>query len=224
MKKALDYAKYFIKNGFDAIKCIPNTKDGNMKINKLCVFANMINIAEYNTPLFDDKILAFENGCVVENIRFAYRNHYYRLLAQCRNFDIDFSNTEQETMRLTASIFGSLDARELSKIQHQFLFWQYSYNHGTNIQGKHNKAQSIVTYEQIVHEKEKLKLVINTFRENQNTDNHSLIINGVKFIYNPNEITLNDNILAQLREIASSDDTKEETFSIYLDNGELIIF
>ena len=87
MKKALDYAKYFIKNGFDAIKCIPNTKDGNMKINKLCVFANMINIAEYNTPLFDDKILAFENGCVIENIRFAYRNHYYRLLAQCRNYD-----------------------------------------------------------------------------------------------------------------------------------------
>ena len=224
MKQALDYAKYFIKNGFDAINCIPNTKDGNMKINKLCVFANMISIAEYNTPLFNDEILAFENGCVIENIRLAYRNNYHSLLTQCRNSHVIFSTIEQEIIMITTKIFGALTAKELSEIQHQFSFWQNSYEHGTNTQGKHNKANSIITSQQIAQENEKIKIMIDTFRENQKLNNHSLIINGIKFIYNPNEIRLNKNILAQLREVTSYDDAKEEgVFSIYLENGELVI-
>ena len=43
MGKALDYAKYFIKGGFDSN---PNTYDGNMKLNKLLVFADLISMAE----------------------------------------------------------------------------------------------------------------------------------------------------------------------------------
>lgn len=224
MKQALDYAKYFIKNGFDAINCIPNTKDGNMKINKLCVFANMISIAEYGTPLFHDEILAFKNGCVIENVRLAYRNNYHNLLTQCRNFYVNFNATEQETIMLTIKIFGALTAKELSEIQHQFSFWQNSYEHGTNTKGKHNQVNSIITRQQIAKENEKIKIMIDTFRENQKFNNHSLTINSTKFFYNPDEITLTDDILAKLREIASCNNTQKENFSIYLDNGELVVF
>ena len=44
MRDVFDFAKFFIKNGADSM---PNTYDGNMKLQKLLVFADLINIAEY---------------------------------------------------------------------------------------------------------------------------------------------------------------------------------
>ena len=225
MKPAIDYAKYFIKNGFDSVNAVPNTKNGNMKINKLCVLAHMISIAEYGTPLFKDEILAFEHGCVIEAVRLAYRNFYHNLLEQCKNFYITLNKSEQEIIRLTINIFGALTAQELSEIQHQFLFWQNAYNNGIDNNGRHDKTKSRVIYEEIAKESDKIKLVIDTFRENKKLDNHSLIINGIKFFYNPSEITLTDDILAQLREIASCNKAKEEgAFSIYIDDGKLVVY
>ena len=59
MKDVYDYAKYFIKNGADTM---PNTYDGNMKLQKLLVLADLANIAEYGEPLFSEQVLAFKNG------------------------------------------------------------------------------------------------------------------------------------------------------------------
>ena len=73
MRDVFDFANFFIKNGADSM---PNTYDGNMKLQKLLVFADLINIAEYGEPLFNEQVLAFENGCVVEKMReiiLAYR-------------------------------------------------------------------------------------------------------------------------------------------------------
>lgn len=49
MRDVYDYAKYFIKNGADST---PNTYDGNMKLQKLLVLADLANIAEYGQVLF----------------------------------------------------------------------------------------------------------------------------------------------------------------------------
>lgn len=43
MRDVYDVAKYFIKNGADSL---PNTNEGNMKLQSLVVFANMINVAK----------------------------------------------------------------------------------------------------------------------------------------------------------------------------------
>lgn len=66
MKNVCDFAEYFIKNGADSI---PNTFDGNMKLQKLLVLVNFANIAEYGEPLFSEQVLAFENGCVIEKFQ-----------------------------------------------------------------------------------------------------------------------------------------------------------
>lgn len=69
MRDVYDFAKFFIKNGADSM---PNTYDGNMKLQKLLFLADLANIAEYGEPLFNDQVLAFKNGCVVEKVRLRY--------------------------------------------------------------------------------------------------------------------------------------------------------
>ena len=88
MRDAYDFAKYFIKNGYDSN---PNTYDGNMKLQKMLTFANAISLAEYGKPLFNDKILAFTNGCVVEKVRLRYRNDYKGLKRDSDVFQPDFT-------------------------------------------------------------------------------------------------------------------------------------
>ena len=73
MRDVYDFAKYFIKKGADSL---PNTYDGNMKLQKLLTFADLISIAKYGKPLFNDPVLAFKNGCVVEKVRQRYKNDY----------------------------------------------------------------------------------------------------------------------------------------------------
>ena len=83
MRDVYDFAKYFIKNGADSL---PNTYDGNMKLQKLLVFADMINVAEYGELLFDDEVLAFKNGCVVEKVRLRYKADYIGFKRDSDNF------------------------------------------------------------------------------------------------------------------------------------------
>lgn len=59
MRDVYDFAKFFIKNGTDSK---PNTYDGNMKLQKLLVLADLVNIAEYGLPLFDEQVLAFNDS------------------------------------------------------------------------------------------------------------------------------------------------------------------
>ena len=56
--KAIDYAKYFIKNDVDSF---PNTRDGEIKLQSMLLFANLINLAENGEVLFDDDILVVED-------------------------------------------------------------------------------------------------------------------------------------------------------------------
>lgn len=58
MRDVYKVAKYFVKNDADSL---PNTNEGNMKLQSLLVFANMINVAEYGELLFDDGVYVFKN-------------------------------------------------------------------------------------------------------------------------------------------------------------------
>lgn len=63
MRDVYDFAKFFMKSGADSM---PNTYDGNMKLQKLLVLSDMAHRSRCKQPLFGDDILAFENGLVVE--------------------------------------------------------------------------------------------------------------------------------------------------------------
>ncbi len=52
MVDVLDCAKYFMKNATG----LNNSFDGSMKLQKLLVFSNLVNMALNNKPLFKDRL------------------------------------------------------------------------------------------------------------------------------------------------------------------------
>ena len=217
MRDVYDFAKFFIKNGADSR---PNTYDGNMKLQKLLVLADLVNIAEYGEPLFNDQVLAFKNGCVVEKVRLRYKNDYVAFRRDSELYQPDFSQREYEVLKLVMDIFGSASAKELSDINHTFNFWKLAFDNGTSSTGYHNKETSVVDMMSQQADVEKMREIISAYRETANDITASETINGVTFYFDG--FALTDDMIDQLESFSLSAD--EDTYSVYLDNGRLVIY
>lgn len=217
MKDVYDFAKFFIKNGADSI---PNTYDGNMKLQKLLILADLANIAEYGEPLFSEQVLAFKNGCVVEKVRLRYKNDYYGFKRDSELFQPDFSESEYAVLKLVMEIFGKASARELSEINHTFNFWQVAFENGTSTNGYHDKAQSIVDMMSQTEDINRMREIISAYREVSDNVTACETINGVTFYYDG--FSLTDEMIEQLESFSLS--AEEDVYSVYVDNGRLVIY
>ena len=193
MRDAYDFARFFIKNGADSK---PNTYDGNMKLQKLLVLADLANIAEYGEPLFKDQVLAFKNGCVVEKVRLRYKNDYGSFRQDSEVYQPDFSEREYEVLNLVMGIFGVASAKELSDINHTFNFWKEAFDHGTRSTGYHDKGMSVFDMMSQRSDIERRREIISAYKETANNATASEIINGVTFYYDG--FTLTDDMIDQL--------------------------
>lgn len=217
MRDVYDFAKYFIKIGADSK---PNTRDGNMKLQKLLVFADLANIAVNGELLFKERVLAFEYGCVVEKVRLRYQNNYKEFRRDSETFQPDFSESEYEILNLVMEIFGHASAKELSEINHTFNFWKEAYDRGTDEFGYHHKGDSVVDMLSQQSDIEKMRKIISAYRVSSNYATASDTINGVTFNYDG--FTLTDDIIDQLEKFSLN--AEEDTYSVYLDNGRLVIY
>ena len=217
MRDVYDYAKYFIKNGADST---PNTYDGNMKLQKLLVLADLANIAEYGQVLFNDEVLAFKNGCVVEKIRLRYKNDYQGFKKVSDSFEPDFTENEYEILGLVLAIFGSASARELSEINHTFNFWKQAYQRGTDANGFHNKFNSVVDMVNQTADVQKMKEILDAYKESAKEVTAKEIINGITYYYDGFELT--DAIIEQLESFSLTAD--DDVYSMYMDDGKLVIY
>ncbi len=202
MRDVYDFAKFFIKNGADSR---PNTYDGNMKLQKLLVLADLVNIAEYGEPLFDDQVLAFKNGCVVEKVRLRYKNDYAAFRRDSELYQPDFSEREYEVLKL---------------VNHTFKFWKSAFENGKSSTGYHNKDMSVVDMMSQQSDVEKMREIISAYRETANDITASETINGVTFYFDG--FALTDDMIDRLESFSLSAD--EDTYSVYLDNGRLVIY
>lgn len=216
MKDVYDFAKFFIKNSADSI---PNTYDGNMKLQKLLVFANLVNLAQFDELLFDDEVLAFTNGCVVEKVRLRYKNDYYGLKRDSDRFEPDFTENEYKVLNTVLDIFGDATARELSELNHTFDFWKDAYKKGTDAVGYHDKVKSVVNFRAQSDDVERMKEVLDAYQQSVNDQTASEVINGVTYYYD--DIQLSDEIIDQLERFSLA--AEEDVYSIYLDDGKLVI-
>lgn len=217
MRDVYDFAKFFIKNGADSM---PNTYDGNMKLQKLLVLADLAYIAEYDEPLFEDQVLAFKNGCVVEKIRLRYKNDYASLKRDSDAYQPDFSEKEYTILNLIMEIFGNASAKELSEINHAFNFWKVAFENGTDANGYHNKNRSVVNMAIQANDIARMREIISAYRESSNDMMASEIINGITFYYDG--FALTDDIMEQLENFSLSAD--DDTYSVYLDHERLVIY
>ena len=217
MRDVYDFAKFFIKNGADSN---PNTYDGNMKLQKLLVLADLANIAEYGEPLFKDEVLAFKNGCVVEKVRLRYKNDYRGLKKDSEAYQPDFTEREYQILNIIMGVFGNVSAKGLSKINHTFNFWKLAFDNGTDQTGYHDKKQSVVDMMSQTDDINRMKEIISAYGETSNMGNNCEIINGVTFFYDG--VTLTDSIMKELEDFSLL--AEDETYSIYLDDGRLVIY
>ncbi|MCC8051618.1 MAG: DUF4065 domain-containing protein [Clostridiales bacterium] len=217
MRDVYDFAKFFIKSGADTM---PNTYDGNMKLQKLLVLADLASIAEYGEPLFDDHVLAFKNGCVVEKVRLRYKNDYIAFENDSKLFQPDFSEKEYAVLNLIIEIFGNASAKELSDINHAFKFWKLGYDKGTSSTGYHNKEMSVVDMMSQQDDIRKMQEIISAYRETAQDVTASEVINGVTFYFDG--FVLTDDIINQLESFSLL--AEDDTYSVYLDDGKLVIY
>lgn len=217
MRDVYDFAKFFIKNGADSM---PNTYDGNMKLQKLLILADLANIAEYGEPLFDEQVLTFKNGCVVEKIRLRYKNDYIGFKRDSEAFQPDFSENEYAILNLVMEIFGNASAKELSEINHTFEFWKVAFDNGTDKNGYHDKARSVVNMMSQVKDINRMREIICAYREVSNNVTASEIINGITFYYDG--FLLTDEMIEQLESFSLLAD--DDVYSLYVDNGRLVIY
>ena len=217
MRDVYDFVKFFMKN---SAVSIPNTYDGNMKLQKLLVFADFASIVQYGKPLFDDEVLAFKNGCVIEEVRLRYKYDYDRLKKESEGFDPNFSESEYNILNLILSVFGKSIARELSDINHCFDFWKSAYEKGTMPDGHHNKTLSVVDMFSNEEDIRRMREIISSYADSLEDAMQSDTINGIKFYYDG--IVLTDELIDQLETFAIS--AEDNSYTVYIDDGELVIY
>lgn len=218
MSSAIDYAKLLMKRGLDTNH---NTYDGNMKLQKLLFFADYISLVERGTPLFDEPVRAFTNGCVVEEVRLRYKNDYSGLLADSRENLPTLSQEEYDILNLTEKLFGGLSARELSDLNHSFSFWKSTLARSTGENGFKSKDLSVVSPEDMLAEKSKLQEVIDRFNANKSERAFSELINGVMFFYS-SDFIMTDEVIVELEKFSMS--AEDSSYSVYLEDGNLVIY
>lgn len=217
MRDVYDFAKFFIKNGADSL---PDTYDGNMKLQKLLVFSDFVNVTEYGKLLFGDQVLAFKNGCVVEKVRLRYRNDYSGFKKDSDSFQPDFSESEYAVLKLVLAVFGNATAKELSEINHTFNFWKSAFEKGTDSSGYHDKSRSVVDMLSQKEDIERMKEIILAYQESSNDMSAREVINGVTFYYDG--FALTDEMIEQLE--GFSYNAEDDSYTVYLDDGRLVIY
>lgn len=218
MATAIDFAKYFIKKGLDTNH---NTYDGNMKLQKLLFFADIISLAESGEVLFSDPICAFSNGCVVESVRLRYKTDYSALHAESLEFVPSFTEAESNIINLTIAMFGDASAKELSDLNHSFAFWKTALQRSVQPNGYKDKHQAEVTPSEMMTEIDKIRTVIDAFRGGQCETENQEIVNGVTFYY-PDNLEMSDEVLEKLDRFSREAD--DEVYSVYLDGENLVIY
>lgn len=217
MRDVYDFAKFFIKSGADSV---PNTYDGNMKLQKMLVLSDMVHFAQCRQPLFGDAVLAFENGLVVEKVRLRYRNDYFGFKADSEKFDPDFNEEEYETLNAVIGVYGHLTARELSDLNHSFRSWQYAYQNSTAENGYHDKKKSVVDFRAFPEDIEAVARAVRAYKETQKKEPRYEVVNGVTFYYD--DMVMTDEIISELEKFSQM--CEDDAYSICIDDGRLVIF
>lgn len=153
-----DYTKWFLENNLDTPR---NTFKGNMKLQKLLFFAQLISLAKNNELLFNDQFCAFENGMVMENVRLKYKNNLDELLNYKRN---ELNDKELEILELTKNIYGCENADTLSNMTHQFEYWKKYLQISNNGFDFKDKNKSIVPNDELEKELDNIRDVLDAYK------------------------------------------------------------
>ena len=171
--KPIDVAKWFINQNIEGID---NSKDGNMKLQKLLFFAQMIYMCRNNgDTMFEEEFNAFEHGMVLQNVLWKYKDNFEELEKESKQ-KVEMPNDIEEILITTKEIFGECSPKELSEMTHELKAWNKYYRKSILFGGKYNQAKSKVPYKELEEDLYRMKKILNAY------DKESLLENNNEFI------------------------------------------
>ena len=96
----------------------------NMKLQKVVYYAQGFHLALNNVPLFDEAIVAWEHGPVVESVYHEYKKHGSSAIPVPENLDDTILNNDQkDLLKEVYEVYGQFSAWKLRNMTHSELPW-----------------------------------------------------------------------------------------------------
>ena len=119
MLTAVDVAKYFLVHQSSGGEPI-----SNLKIQKLCYYAQGISLGILEKPLFFDKIENWQHGPVVEHLYHEYKSYGDSPVPQPTNLDMTlYSEEAADFLDKVYQLYGEISAWELRNRTHEESPW-----------------------------------------------------------------------------------------------------
>lgn len=148
----------------------PNTREGNMKIQKLLFFAQLIYMAKNDgKTMFAEEFKAFKDGVVLETVMTNYRKQYNEMFKNAKANEIKLDKKILETLNTTVQIFGNASAQELSELSHEFDAWKSYFGKSKRL-GFYIKKNSLIPYEELKKELYRIEKVLRGFELSKQYD------------------------------------------------------
>ncbi len=125
--KIFEIASYFIKLAKDQ-----NDFMSNMKLQKLCYYAQGLNLVKNKTTLFDDNIEAWYHGPVIRTLYDKYKQHRASNITE---EDINYTlinEDDKSIIKETHDKFSGFSAWKLRMMSHDETPWSKNYEEGLN--------------------------------------------------------------------------------------------
>lgn len=115
-----DIAKYFLTLSDPKIGDLIS----NLKLQKLCYYAQGFHLAIYGTKIFPEKIEAWTHGPVIRELYQAYKKYGEGAIPAPERFDISiYDKQAQELLDEVYSVYGQYSAWKLRNMTHEEPPW-----------------------------------------------------------------------------------------------------
>lgn len=127
--RASEVARYFLaKQDVDAGDTI-----SNLKLQKLCYYAQGLSMAARSEPLFDDDLEAWLHGPVVPSVYRDYRHYGSNALPPVTDLDFEaFDEADRMILDDVHSYYGQYSAWRLRQMTHEETPWREAYEADQN--------------------------------------------------------------------------------------------
>ncbi|MDY7223744.1 Panacea domain-containing protein [Halalkalibacterium halodurans] len=103
-----------------------------LKLQKLVYYAQAWHLVEFDEPLFDEKIEAWDHGPVIPDLYFNYRHYKYNVIDEIPK-DIKISSERQrKLLEQVWKVYGKFDGKFLEHLTHKEDPWKKAYTPNKN--------------------------------------------------------------------------------------------
>lgn len=123
MQTADNVARWFLSRNNLKFLAEDTEYISNLKLQKLLYYAQGMHLAIHGKKLFNDPIVAWRHGPVVESVYQTYKNNGSNGITDFESPEENFTEEEEDTLQFTQNNFGQFSAWKLRDMTHNEPTW-----------------------------------------------------------------------------------------------------